>query len=353
MTDDARPHRTRRRLLLGAGVVLVLLVAALGGYAWVLNSKLGDLDRVPIDSLQDRPDEDAGKDIDVLLLGSDMGKPSAGGGDSVAEDAGSGTWPAGKYRSDTMMVVHISADREDVSIVSIPRDTRTTIYDASGEPQGDAKINAAFSEHGPAGAISTVEHLVDVRMDHLAILDWAGFKDLSRAVGGVPVTVPEAFCDSKQDKCWEARDYNLKGDEALQYVRTRYGLAGGDFDRIHRQQNFLRSLMKEMIDTGDLFKPVELNRMLGALADNLTVDEDWTSGEIRSLALSLRGIRSSDVAFLTAPVASTPTLPDLGSVVELDREELAELFDAVRDDSVRDYVREHPEAVLPDASEVG
>ena len=113
------------------------------------------------------------------------------------------------------MVVHISGDRKQVSVVSIPRDTLVTLYDASGVATHKAKINAAFSEYGPAGAIATVEHLTNLRMDHIAIIDWAGFKDLSTAVGGVPVHIPQSFYDPKQKVQWNAGDHVLEGKEAL------------------------------------------------------------------------------------------------------------------------------------------
>src|SRR5699024_6315047 len=102
---------------------------------------------------------------------------------SIAQDLAKPTWPSGSHRSDTIIVMHISADRKHVSLVSVPRDTYVDIYDASGQEKGKAKINAAFSYYGPSGALATVENLTDLRMNHLAIIDWDGFKDLSQAVG--------------------------------------------------------------------------------------------------------------------------------------------------------------------------
>jgi LCP family protein required for cell wall assembly len=344
-----RGHRGRQVMVAGLGVLL-LAVGVAGFYAWTLNSKLDDIPRIPI-SIQNRPDPDSGKDVTILLLGSDKGSEGFGGS-SLSEDAVADEWPAGKYRSDTLMVVHISENRKRVTVVSIPRDTFTMIHDENGEPTHEDKINSAFSRYGPVGAVATVEHLTNLRMDHLAILDWAGFKDLSTAVGGVPVHIPESFYDSKQKVRWEAGDHVLKGDKALQYVRTRYGLLRGDFDRIERQQNFLRSLMKEMIASGDIFKPLEFNDMLGALTRNLTVDEGWDNGEIRSLGLSLRGTKADEVIFLTTPVAGTPTIPTYGSIVELNDEQTTELFTLLRDDRAGRYVKAHPDAVLPDEDEI-
>mgnify|MGYP002682376174 CR=1 FL=1 len=262
-------HRRHRKLLI-ALFAFVVVVPIVGGasYAYMLNSKLNSVEKVPTVKDTDRPDPDKGRALNVLLLGSDKAKKIKGQpvGTTISEDAKADEWPAGKYRSDTLMIVHISADRKHVYLTSIPRDTFTTIYDAEGQPQHQEKINAAFSEFGPLGAISTVEHLTNLRMEHLAIIDWAGFRALSTAVGGVEVTIPRAFYDPKQHIQWEAGTQVLEGKQALAYVRTRYGLLRGDFDRIARQQNFLRSLMKKILDKGTMTNPVKLINTVSALS---------------------------------------------------------------------------------------
>ncbi|WP_293786393.1 LCP family protein [uncultured Aeromicrobium sp.] len=341
----------RRHPVLVWGLAVAILLPLMGGaaYAWNLNHKLANLDTVDTDTLKNRPDvdPDAGHAINVLLLGSDKGEGNHGG-ETLAEDAASDEWPSGKYRSDTIMVVHISADRSTVDLVSIPRDTYTMIYDEDGEPTQEQKINAAFSEFGPLGAISTVENLTGLRMDHLAIIDWEGFKDLSSAVGGVPVTIPNTFYDPQQGIRWEAGEHVLEGEEALAYVRTRYGLLRGDYDRIARQQNFIRSLMGKMMENGITTNPVKLSNMVSAVAENLTIDEEWSTSDLRGLALSMRGITTDDVRFLTAPVGSEEDHPTWGSIVHLDQVKLAQLFDAMRSDQMDAYIAQHPDELLGD-----
>ena len=359
-SSDAQPHRVRaflrrhwRAETLVIVSVLLLVVGTVGWYLWNLNSKLDDIDRFSTDGVANRPDPDEDRDLNILLLGSDKGKPIAGQENtSLATDAQAEEWPVGKYRSDTLMIVHISSDREAAYVVSIPRDSFVDVYDDHGSKQGKNKINAAFSEWGPLGTMATVEHLTGLRMDHVAIIDWAGFKDLSTAVGGVPVTIPVAFYDYKQDKRWEARDYLLKGEEALQYVRTRHGLPGSDFDRIDRQQNFLRALMNKLLESADLFKPRRFTDTVSALTENLTVDEGWDSGEMRSLAMGLRGINKNQVEFLTVPIAGTPTIDVYGSVVALDRPQCRELFGALGSGDLDAYIEKYPDDLLGDADEI-
>ena len=108
------------------------------------------------------------------------------------------------------MIAHIPADRKSVQLVSIPRDTWVPIkdYPYTG---GYGKINAAFAYGGPKTAIDTVEKLTDIPIDHLAIIDWRGFKDLSTALGGVRVYIPETFYDDSQKITWEKGWHDLRG----------------------------------------------------------------------------------------------------------------------------------------------
>lgn len=342
-------HKRHRKLIIGLLSTFLVAGVAIGGYAYNLNRQFNNIARIdPQDTLDedDRPDPDKGNALNVLLLGSDRGETSLEGyqDTTLSEDAANEKWPAGKYRSDTIMVLHISADRKNVYLVSIPRDTLTMIYDENGDEAGMAKINSAFSNYGPAGAISTVEHLTDLRMKHLAIIDWDGFKDLSKAVGGVRVYIPYTSYDSNQDITWEKGWKKLQGKRALQYVRTRHGLVRGDFERIERQQNFIRALMKKMLSSGTLTNPVKLTNTLGAVTSNLTVDQQWESGDIRGLALSLRGISADDVTFMTAPIAGTETVDPYGSIVRLEEQKSQELYQALRRDRVDRFLRKYPDA---------
>lgn len=342
--------RRHRRIFVSLLAVIVLLVGGAGYYAYNLNAKLGNIDRVDVDGLSDRPDPNAGEALNILFLGSDGTRKA--GETTIAEDAKSADWPQGKHRSDTIMVAHISADRKHVYLLSIPRDTFTTIYDDDGNPATDDKVNAAFSMYGPGGAISTVENLTDMSMSHLAIMDWDGFQGLSSAVGGVRVFIPQDSYDEAQDIEWTKGWHDLEGKDALSYVRTRHGLPNGDFDRIARQQNFMRSLMKKTLAAGSARNPVKLNKTVDALTTNLTVDSSWSNGDLRGLAMSLRHLRDNDVTFLSLPVAGTQADPQSGDIVNIDREQTADLVDALHNDTVDEYVASHPDAKLADPNDV-
>ena len=366
MTDrfrrPARGRRIRRlsflerhRRPIRASLVAVISLAVLStGFAVLLNSKFSNILQFSTDDIKNRPDPDKGRALNVLVLGVDKGQKVTGStpGMRLSEAVRAKTWPSGRYRSDTLMLVHIAANRKHVYLVSIPRDTYTTLYDNTGTPQNKAKINAAFAEWGPNGTIATVEHLTNVRMKHLALINFNGFKDITRAVGGVPIYIPTAFYDPSQKVQWDAGWQNLEGKRALQYVRTRYGLPRSDFDRIARQQNFMRALMKKLLSKGTTRNPLKLTRTLTAMTENVVVDEDWDPADMRALALSLRNTGTEDVTFLTAPVSDTKSVDGVGSIVDLDTTKSTELFTAMSEDKMDDYAEKYPDDVLKSAKEV-
>ncbi|MBW9210767.1 LCP family protein [Mumia sp. zg.B21] len=323
-------RRTLRRVLIGLVACLLVLALALAGGAWYLQDRLvGQVDRVDdaFTGLENRPPA-KGDSVNVLLLGTDRRSDEPTTGD----DAAAPTWLPGEQRSDSLMVLHIDGDREGASIVSIPRDSWVTI-----PGHGANKINAAFSFAGPSLAVETVEQLTNLRMDHIAIIDWEGFRALTDELGGVTVTVPEDVYDSARDKTWEAGERRMDGEEALLYVRQRYGLPSGDFDRIKRQQNVIRSLMSQTLSGDTLSSPTKAYGVLSTVTKHLTVDSEWSTGDMRSLVLSMRNLRAGDVTFTTVPVKGTGR-KGKQSVVRLDRDKGRELWGAVAEDRATEWV---------------
>ena len=342
-------HRGWASVLL-AGAVLV--AGTVGTYGWELNKKLDNIHRINDAALGkgQRPDRAPTKAINLLLLGSDS--RDADSTQTLADSLADGTWTPGGWNSDTMMVVHIPANRKSAYVVSIPRDDYVPIYDAEGLEHGKNKINYAFSAYGPFGSWRTVENLSGLRLDHMAIIDFAGFRDLTTAVGGVDVYVPETVYDSSQDQEWTQGWHHIEGDLALKYVRMRHGLLNGDFDRVARQQNFLRAVMEKTLADGTIGNPLKLSGVLDAITSHLTVDESWTTGDLRSLALSLRNLDAKHVTFLTLPLDHYEDIEGVGSVNIIDEARARELWKAFGDDTLRDYVKAHPEDKLKDPQDV-
>jgi len=333
----ARPGFLRRhRVLLIAVVSLFsILIASSFGFALLLNHSLSNVKRVPL-TLNEakRPAPSTNKALNILMLGADAGSARTPGGNSILDDAASSNWPTGKYRSDATMLVHISADRKKAYVVSVPRDSYVKVHDSAGEPRQDAKINAALSLYGPSGAISTVENFTNLRIDHLAMVDWDGFESITNSLGGVKVTIPGEGTT------------NLKGETALDYVRERHNLPNGDFDRVKRQQNFLRSIMTKLVDRGTLTNPIKLRNTLNSVTKNLAVDDDWSASGMRSLAFSMRNIRPGNVTFMTIPTKGTASDPVAGSIVVVDKGKSAELFKALHDDDIDAFLADNPDTQL-------
>jgi LCP family protein required for cell wall assembly len=202
---------------------------------------------------------------------------------------------------------------------------------------GNAKLNAAFSFGGPPLLIATIERLTGVRVDHFAILDFDGFRSMTDALGGVTVRVARTVRDPARKVVWPAGTHHLDGARALDFVRQRHNLPGGDLGRIKRQQAFLKALAGQVVDTGTLANPLKLNAFLEAATKAVSVDESLTISRLRSLALQFRSVRAGDVVFVTAPVAGAGTA-GRQSVVYLDRVKGRPLYQALRTDAVEGYL---------------
>jgi LCP family protein required for cell wall assembly len=249
-------------------------------------------------------------------------------------------WKKGGQRTDAIMLVHIPADRRSAYLMSIPRDSWV---DIPGYGQG--KINAAFSYGGPALLIRTVEQLTKVRVDHLATTDFASFKSITDELGGVQITVP-ADTYAGKTLVMKAGAQLLNGEQALTYVRERYGLARGDFDRVQRQQNWMRAIFTRAVSNGTLSNPTTLLPFLNAVTKSVAVDDGFTLGAMRSIALSLRTLGSTSVRFYTVPVQGTGRSPDgKQSIVVLKRPAFDQLMVAVANDSVAAYLAANPSDV--------
>ena len=335
--DQRRPGFVRRYRgwFIAFTALVAVLVASGAGFALLLNNSLGNIRHVPVtlDEAQ-RPAPTQSEALNILMLGADAGSERRSDDKSILDDASSGTWPVGKYRSDATMLVHISADRKSVYVVSIPRDSYVKVLDATGQQRSTTKINAALSLYGPSGAIATVEKLTRLRIDHLAMVDWDGFEDITNSLGGVSVTIPGRGTQ------------NLKGKAALKYVRDRFTVPHGDFDRVKRQQNFLRAVLTKLVARGTLTNPFKLRSTVQSVTSNLAVDDDWTSGQIRSLVLSMRNIRPADVTFMTMPTKGTANDPVAGSIVVVDKPRSRQLFDAMRQGRVEQFVAHHRNLLL-------
>jgi LCP family protein required for cell wall assembly len=257
--------------------------------------------------------------LNILLIGSDSETSVANG------------------RSDVIILMHISSDLKKVYLVHFPRDM---YVDVPGH--GKDKINAAYAYGGPQLLIRTLRNLVDVPIDHAAVIGFEGFKAMTDAVGGVDVYAEEASSDEFYDQETDSDEYStvhvgmnhLDGEAALAFVRERYQLSKGDISRGRRQQAFVKALMLKALSKQTLTNPVRFAALVGAVAHNLTVDNAFSIADIYSQALAMRDLRSKDIVFITAPITSFGKSPKGASIDIVDVAQMAQLSIALKNDDM-------------------
>jgi LCP family protein required for cell wall assembly len=329
--EDPPPAPRRRwltRLLIATAAVALVALGATGLLLERQRAYDRNIQRVPgvFPAESDRPARTAGRAQNWLLVGSDRRAVQA----TTGLDANQPLWRYGAQRADTIMLVHLPADRGRIYLVSFPRDAWVPI-----QGHGNAKLNAAFSFGGPPLLIATIERLTGVRVDHFAILDFEGFRSMTDALGGVDVRVTRTVWDPARQVVWPVGTQHLDGAQALDFVRQRHNLPGGDLGRIKRQQAFLKALAGQVVDRGTLANPLRLNALLEAFTKAVSVDESLTISGLRSLTLQFRSVRPGNVVFVTAPVAGMGT-EGRQSVVYLNRAKSKRLYRALREDAVEE-----------------
>ena len=332
-------RRWLRRALVSVGVLGLVVALVAGGGLWYLTQRYGgNVDRVDdvftgmaeetrpaASSPTAQPEADAAP-ITFLLVGSD-----------TRADVAPGELP--DARSDAIMIARFSADRQHAQVVSIPRDSWV---DVPGH--GKNKINAAYAFGGPTLLVQTVEQLTGVRIDHYAAIDFAGLIQVTDALGGVDVVLPETT--SWGPYTFTAGPNHLDGEAARWYVGQRYDLPGGDFDRVKRQQNYLRALFGKLFAQDVFTSPAKLDSTLLAVTDAVAVDDSLGNGDLLSMAYALRGLRPEDVAFFTAPVLGTGR-EGSASVVYLDATTGERMWGFLRTDSLGQNAAEFADEALP------
>jgi LCP family protein required for cell wall assembly len=297
-------RRTVGRVLLATAVVLALATGL--GVVYLYRHLNGNLDVVDVtDQLGDRPEkqEVAGpqEPLNVLVMGSD--DRDAAGNNIDNQELGSSD------RSDTTILMHLSADRKRAYGISIPRDslvTRPTCKSEDGEtiPGGtDVMWNEAFALGGPACTIRQFEKTTGVFVDHYVVVDFAGFESMVNAIDGVPVCIPEDIVDPAHGINIEKGTREVEGREALNYVRARYTLGdGSDIGRIKRQQSFIAAMANKVMSAGTLARFDRLVGFLNASTKSLQVDPGLENViKIAKLGVGFQHIGLNNIQFITVP----------------------------------------------------
>ena len=312
--------------LRGALAVLlagVLFVVSSAGFVYAsLSSQVADrVVNIDADSVDGQskatPDSFEGRAVNILVVGTDSrngasGELGAGDADDVPG-----------LRNDSTMVIHVSADRSRVQIVSIPRDTLVDIPackhrdGTTSEPTSDDMFNNAMVygsnggddqediAPGIACVKSTVEKLSGMSIDAFMVVDFAGFINMIDALGGVWFNIPEHIEDESAQLYIDAGCWKLSGTHALAYMRSRKGQGdGSDISRIGRQQQLISAMLRELQEKNYVTDPGALINFLQAAISAVNVSDNLgnASSDASLLINVLQKVDRTNIQFVTMPV---------------------------------------------------
>ncbi len=312
---QSRPPRRRirrRRLVIVLGVVGVLIVVAVAGvlgYAWYLNH---EIHRVDVRGLSGAPTTGAERNSENILMVGSTSRCAL-----KVQNAAYGLCSQGVtgVNSDVIMILHLNSQTHEVSILSIPRD----LFIPDARADGANKIDAALYE-GPDQLVKAVQEDFGIPIQHYVELNFDTFANVVDALGGInmyfPVPVYDAFSGLKvlTPGC-----VHLDGLHALQVVRAPPQPYKGPHDtssdpadwtpenqsdlaRIRRDHEFLRVLAAAVSKKG-LSNPLTDRSIIAAVAPQLSVDSELSATDMIGLVLNFHSVDPAKTPQLTVPVA--------------------------------------------------
>ncbi|MEY9870930.1 LCP family protein required for cell wall assembly [Streptacidiphilus sp. MAP12-33] len=325
-TDDEggslgrRPRSRARRVLKILALVLSVLVLIVAGVGtWLYNRFSGNLHTVHLGGDtrktlgQEKPDAFGRTPIDILVIGTDARNTQQDC--NLGGDCNIG---GGYGNADVEMLVHVSADRSNATVMSIPRDTMVNVP-ACTDPSNSANatsgyygmINSALA-YGVQCQMETIHQLTGVPLTHFMEVTFSGVVNMSDAVGGVNVCVDDNVYDTYSHLKLAKGTHNLKGVAALEFVRSRHGFGdGGDLGRLTAQHLYLSSMMRSMRSAGTLTDPTRLFDLADSATKALTVDSGLGSiTSLLGLANDVAKVPTSRITFTTMQTQTDPNNPD-------------------------------------------
>ncbi|PBC63187.1 transcriptional regulator [Streptomyces sp. Tue6028] len=318
-----RPRR-RRRILRWSATVLALLILGTAGAGYLYYRHLnGNIkkDDLNIGDEKDRaakskPNAAGQTPLNILLIGSD-GRNSKedqklGGAKDTFNSA---------PRADVQMLLHLSADRTNMSVVSMPRDTLLQIPECT-DPDTDktypastslTMTNDSLGRGGPGCTVATWEKLTDIHIDHFIMVDFSGVVSMADAIGGVPVCVDASIYSHTSNGHGSGLKLkkgttSVKGKQALQWLRTRYGFEDGtDIARTKAQHQYMNSMVRQLRENATLSNPGKLKDLAETATKALTVDDGLgTVTKLYDLSKELKKVPTGRINMTTMPWVYAP-----------------------------------------------
>jgi LCP family protein required for cell wall assembly len=276
------------RIGVALGMIGLVLATAIGTTAAMLIQQAeASLTRVSLDQLDEVTEASNARHF--LVVGSDSREGLA------PEDREGLTLGAFEgQRSDVIIYVSVSDDRRSISLVSMPRDL--LVNDEDGR---QIKLADAFAA-GPNALVATIQRNFGLPVNHYAAVSLGGFISVVETLGGVTIDVPSPLQDVLSGADFEAGVQHMSAEQALAYIRSRQGVRA-DFERIDRQQRFLRAVIGDLTSTRVLSNPQRLVQLVDDVGSNVTTDESLTIGEMYGLAEEFRQVVAEGFPMTTVP----------------------------------------------------
>ncbi|MFD3695548.1 LCP family protein [Streptomyces sp. NPDC058646] len=342
----ANNRRGRRRALRWVASVLSLLILGTAAAGYLYYRHLNGSIHTDVLNLGEnklggsKPNAFGQTPLNILLIGSDARDDEA----NQALGGASDTFD-GPPLADVQMLLHLSADRTNMSVVSMPRDTLLMMPKCT-EPNGKVhpaskglvQTNESLQRGGPGCTVAAWTELTKIPIDHFMMIDFKGVVSMADAIGGVPVCVQQNV-HSRNSKGegsglkLPAGTSVIQGEQALQWLRTRYGFEDGtDIGRTHAQHQYMNSMAREFRKNAKLSNPVKLNSLAQAAIDAMVVDTGLNKiDKLYDLSMELKKVPPGRITMTTMPWVYS-TRPGMGGRVEPKEGEAEALFRMVRED---------------------
>ncbi|MFI5830764.1 LCP family protein [Streptomyces sp. NPDC051578] len=318
---QGRPvRRRRRRVLFWVASVLAFLIlsTSAAGYLYYrhLDGNIRSGQRLSGESGVAKTEANAKgqRPLNILLIGSDSrNKPEnlELGGDRDAVGA--------PPLADVQMLLHVSADRKNASVVSVPRDTLVDIPECTDPKNGEkfkkthAMINESLGRGGPGCTLATWEKLTNVYIDHWMMIDFSGVVQMADAIGGVDVCVKDNVWDRPLPTSnggsglkLKAGVTKVKGEQALQWLRTRHAFSS-DLGRAQAQHMYMNSMMRELKGQNAFTDVGRITALAEAATKALEVSEEIGSvKKLYGLTMQLKDVPVNRITMTTMPTFQDP-----------------------------------------------
>ena len=352
------PREGKRHVLRWVAVAAVVILAAGTLTAYLKYRAIYDsITRVnvPGSELGQRPPDYSTGSENILVYGDDSRKGLDAHQQYILHTGDDQT-----DNTDTIMVIHLSPGRHEVTVMSIPRDTMVPMYQCpagpgyagqQAEPNTYVQINSLLQAGGPGCLWKTVEQQTGIFISHFIGIGMLGFVKVVNDLGGVNVCAPFNVSDPVSGLTLPAGEHHITGIQALAFWRTREDIGtGSDLERIQRDQFMSAQVVKGVLDSGLLSNPLRLLSVVTDAAASMTTDNGMSVSDLVGIAESLRNVSSKNVQFITAPNQAWP--PDPNARVQFAQPQADEVFSAIARDVTVPKVKVTPSATPTSAAQV-